>query len=136
MSATLIKIKNAFEPWNGREVIKLKAGLTLAEVKNIYADLPCEMVVQLNGLSADDDTEIQDLDFITIHPVVGKGGGKNILAMVAMVALTVAAGAVGGAFANSAGVWTTTSYIAASATMFLGSMLINRFLAVGRSGPP
>lgn len=129
MSATLIKIKNAFEPWNGREVIKLKAGLTLAEVKSIYADLPCEMVVQLNGLSADDDTEIQDLDFVTIHPVVGKGGGKNILAMVAMVALTVAAGAVGGAFANSAGVWTTTSYIAASATMFLGSMLINRFLA-------
>ena len=129
MSATLIKVKNAFEPWNGREVIKLKAGLTLAEVKNIYADLPCEIVVQLNGLSADDDTEIQDLDFITIHPVVGKGGGKNILAMVAMVALTVAAGAVGGAFANSAGIWTTTSYIAASATMFLGSMLINRFLA-------
>lgn len=126
--ATLIKIKNAFEPWNGREVIMLKPGMTVADVRAQYANLPCEMDLLVNSLPASDHTVIQELDFVSISPVIaGGGGGKNILATIAMVAISVASGLAGAAFATEAGAWTVGSYIASAAVMIVGSTLIQRF---------
>lgn len=108
-------------------------GDTVKEVLRTYAVPGMEMLAVINGDKAAEDTVLQDNDFIVISPVIGKGG-KNILGLVAAIALSVVAMGVGnvlapkfGSFFGGGAAWGTTSYIAAAAVMFIGSSLIGRF---------
>lgn len=71
--------------------------------------------------------------FIVIMPKVAKGG-KSILGLVAVIALSVVAMGVGnviagGSFFAGGAAWTATSYLGAAAVMFLGNSLVSRFFA-------
>lgn len=73
--------------------------------------------------------------FIVVMPKVAKGGGKSILGIVAVVALSVISFGVGG-LASGAGMWGAGmgawifgGYLAAAAVMFLGGALISKFMA-------
>ena len=127
---TLVVIKNPFEPWYGREIIKLEPGQTALEIMKEHSPAPADMVMTFNGLNVVEETKTKEGDMVVIYPRVAKGGGgKQILAIVASIALTIAAGAAGAAFAAESGAWTVASYVASAAVMFIGSTLINRFLA-------
>ena len=127
--AKLIKIANPFEPWNGREIRKIEDGTTVQKAIEGLFPAPVDVVVLVNGREVEEATKLKDSDVLVITPVVGKGGGGKILGMVLAIAVTIAAGAAGAAFANTVNgvtTWTTASYIAAAATMFIGSALVNR----------
>ena len=129
---TLIVVKNPFEPWNGREQKNVVAGSTAKELLQTYSLPNVETLISVNGEEVAESYVTKSGDFVVICPVVGKGG-KQILGLVAAIALSFAAGAAGGAFAKTlatgAKVWTTASYLAAAAVMFLGNTLIGRLTA-------
>lgn len=129
---TLIVVKNPFEPWNGREQKNVVAGSTAKELLQTYSLPNVETLISVNGEEVAESYVTKSGDFVVICPVVGKGG-KQILGIVAAIALSFAAGAVGGALAKTlatgAKVWTTASYLAAAAVMFLGNTLIGRLTA-------
>lgn len=129
----LILVKNVFAPQDGREIRQIEPGCTVAELLEQNAIEGVELEATVNGESVDSTTKVNDNDFVVIHPVVGKGdkGGKGILGIVAAIALTVVSfgiasggwlAGLGKAFA--AGAW--GAYAAATAVMFLGSMLMGR----------
>ena len=129
----LILVKNVFAPQDGREIRQIEPGCTVAELLEQNAIEGVELEATVNGESVDSTTTVNDNDFVVIHPVVGKGdkGGKGILGIVAAIALTVVSfgiasggwlAGLGKAFA--AGAW--GAYAAATAVMFLGSMLMGR----------
>ncbi|GBG57770.1 hypothetical protein SPFL3102_01489 [Sporomusaceae bacterium FL31] len=144
---TLVSIRNPFD-CTDREIVKLAYSsiLTLAgylRQSSIY-DEQIEFVVSVNGGLVDpldwDTTTVYPGAFIAICPVVGKGGGKNILGIIAGIALSVVTMGVGNvasgltwAGANAAGTmvgvagWTFGGFMAATATMYLGGMLISHF---------
>ena len=73
--------------------------------------------------------------FIVVMPKIAKGGGKSLLGLVAVIALSVVSFGVGG-LASGAGMWgagmsawTFGGYLAAAAVMFLGGALISKFMA-------
>ncbi|GMB00241.1 host specificity factor TipJ family phage tail protein [Pelosinus sp. IPA-1] len=91
-----------------------------------------EMVVSHNGAIVDKEQlnslTVENGDYIAACPVVGKGGGKNILRMIATVALmaytgNIAAGHGWGATLGGAGSWGAS--LAAGAISAIGGMLIN-----------
>ncbi|GMB00244.1 host specificity factor TipJ family phage tail protein [Pelosinus sp. IPA-1] len=91
-----------------------------------------EMVVSRNGAIVGNELlsslPIESGDYIAVCPVVGKGGGKNILRMIATVALmaytgNIAAGHGWGATLGGAGSWGAS--LAAGAISMVGGMLIN-----------
>ena len=129
----LILVKNVFAPQDGREIRQIEPGCTVAELLEQNAIEGVDLEATVNGESVDSTTKVNDNDFVVIHPVVGKGdkGGKGILGIVAAIALTVVSfgiasggwlAGLGKAFA--AGAW--GAYAAATAVMFLGSMLMGR----------
>lgn len=131
---TLVIVKNPFEPWNGREIKKIVPGDTVQQLLSGYQLPGLEMMASVNGYTVAPETVIQDNDIVVICPVVGKGG-KNILGLIASIALSVVAFGVGGIFSDVAnpGMWaagaahfTTMSYIAMAAVMFIGNTLIGR----------
>lgn len=131
---TLVIVKNPFEPWNGREIKKIVPGDTVQQLLAGYQLPGLEMMASVNGYTVAPETVLQDNDLVVICPVIGKGG-KNILGIIAMIALSVVSFGVGGIFSNVAnpGMWAagaahfgTMSYIAMAAVMFLGNTLIGR----------
>ena len=134
---TLVITKNPFEPWNGREIKKITAGETAGELLNYYSLQGVETLIAVNGNEVQPDYITKSGDFVVICPVIGKSGsGKQILALVASIALSVVAMGAGSALATTkvvAGVatkvWTLGSYLAAAAIMFVGNMLIGRMTA-------
>lgn len=135
---TLVIVKNPFEPWNGREIKQIVPGDTVKQLRAGYELPGLEMVVSINGSVAEPGTVIQDDDFVVICPVVGKGG-KNILGMIAMIALSVVAmgvgsGVAGAGWFSSGGIAAAKvsamaafgGYLTAASIMFIGSQLIGR----------
>ncbi len=141
----LVIVKNMFDPADGREIryIDYTDGpVTVQRILDEYGDADVDMQATVNtevvepGKAA--ETTVNDDDMIVIYPVIGGGGGggKNILGVVAAIALSVVAFGVGGlvsqvgwsAMGVTAG-WTIGGYIAAAAVMFLGSSLIGRMTA-------
>lgn len=138
--AILTTVHNPFDPINSREVKEIEVGKPIYSViDGFYCHF--DVVVSLNGIiTTDYEYIIKEDDHIGFVAVLGKGGGKNPLATIAMVALAVAAPAIGGALASSAGFAATTTLasgmvVASTAatmftmgTMIAGGMLINSLL--------
>lgn len=139
----VIFVKNPFSPARDR-VIKI------SEVQNkslnFYADEFVEQMpnneawIQIDGRKVEAVYEeaaklpVRPDSMIIIMPKVAKGG-KSILGLVAVIALSVVAMGVGGYMATGtwgsfagASAWTAAAnYMAAAAIMFLGSSLVSRF---------
>lgn len=126
---TLVVIKNPFEPWHGRQVKRIIPGDCIADLMLQYGIPGVELQATINGECAGQADIANDGDFVVLYPEVHKGG-KNILAMVAMVALSVAAGNIAGAGWKIGGMTikagTLGAYMAATAVMFIGNTLIGR----------
>lgn len=139
--ATLTTVHNPFDPIGSREVKEIESG------KPIYASVAgfhCyfDVVVSVNGhITHDYEYVIQPEDHVGFLAVPGKGGGKNPLATIAMVALAIAAPGIGtavamhGAFAlGSMGIGLSAFGasmmigIATAGVMMAGGMLINSLL--------
>lgn len=132
---TLVLVKNPFNPQDGRKVIQIEPGGTLADLLEQHRIEGVELCATVNGFSVDEGTEIRDGDFVVIYPAVEKGGksGKSILGIVAAIALSVVSFGIasGGWLAGlgtafKAGMW--GAYAAAAAVMFVGSSLMGRFM--------
>jgi len=132
--ATIVKIKNVFEPANiaNRDTIKVKEGSCLA----LY--MHGDYVATMNSKQLTSDYIIQKNDNIIITPVLhgGSGSGKQILSVVAIIALTAVAGPAGTAAGLSAGVASGsaiigygTMYAVQAAILIGGGMLVNSMLA-------
>lgn len=137
----IVFIKNPFSPAKDR-VIKLSE----AENKPLsyYADdfikqLPdSEAWIEIDGRRIEATYEeakhelVKPNSFVMVMPKIRKGGGKSILGLVAVIALSVVTMGVGniiagGSFFAGGAVWGLTSYIGAAAVMFLGNSLVSRF---------
>lgn len=132
---TVVFVKNPFEPQFNREVYRLeyKKGKTIHEyVKECAATLKLpDMTISRNSYTINGDFLVRDGDFIVFAPVVGKGGGKNPLLIIATVALSVVSMGVGGmvaggSLATATGWAAIGGYMAAAAVMFIGGTLIQR----------
>lgn len=138
----VIFVKNPFSPARDR-VIKLSEAAD--RPLNFYTEeftkqLPNqEAWIQIDGRKV--DAVVEDISklpvkrdsVIVVMPRVAKGG-KSILGLIAVIALSVVAMGVGnviagGAFFGGTAAWTAASYIGAAAVMFLGNSLVSRFFA-------
>lgn len=138
----VIFVKNPFSPARDR-VIKLSEAAD--RPLNFYTEeftkqLPNqEAWIQIDGRKVDAVVEnisklpVKHDSVIVVMPKVAKGG-KSILGLIAVIALSVVAMGVGnviagGAFFGGTAAWTAASYIGAAAVMFLGNSLVSRFFA-------
>jgi hypothetical protein len=135
-------IRNPFDPFNSREIKEFPIGLTIQEC--IDAMVPVrdgyEYVVSLNGSLLD-----PSIDFLITKPIgslaicavpQGQGGGKDVLRIVAMIAILVIAVVTenyelipalkGMGFAAETIQVMSTMYVAA--VMIAGSLLVNALL--------
>lgn len=138
----VIFVKNPFSPARDR-VIKLSEAAN--RPLNFYTDdfvsqLPNqEAWIQIDGRKVSAVYEetaklpVKADSVIVVMPKVAKGG-KSILGLVAVIALSVVAMGVGnilaptvGSFFGGGAAWGVASYIGAAAVMFLGSSLVSRF---------
>lgn len=139
----LVIVKNPFQPWQDRIVKDIPYGLTAGSIAKLEDFDGVEINCAVNGhtIEAIDDYVIPDNHVVVMSPVVAKSG-KSILGIVAMIGLTVAAGALsGGAFSGwgaafAKGAW--GAYALAAGVMAVGSLLINKYLTpkpdMGMSG--
>lgn len=128
--ATLTVINNPFNPTD-KTVSKIDGGLAIFHYLNLQAE-DIEYVVSLNGKITEDYTYIlKQNDFLAVVPIpAGGSGGKNPLALVAMLALTVVtAGAAGVAMAGAFGITSTVGVAVFTAGVRIaGGLLINALL--------
>lgn len=141
----IIFVKNPFSPSRER-VVKLSEATNMPlsfYVDEFRNELPNgEAYIEIDGRKVpaeylDTRNELVRPDsFIVVMPKVAKGGGgKGILGIIAVVALSVVSFGVGGLASGAGmwgagiGAWTFGGYLAAAAVMFLGGSLISRFMA-------
>ena len=138
----VVFVKNPFSPARDR-VIKISEAKD--KPLSYYADefvqqLPNqEAWIQIDGRKVEATYEeggrelVKADSIIVIMPKVQKGG-KGILGIVAVIALSVVSMGVGniiagGSFFAGGAAWTAMSYFGAAAVMFLGNSLVSRFFA-------
>lgn len=131
--ASIVKIKNIFEPItdSNRLTITPRPGTNLA----LY--MHGDYIAVMNNKRLPVDYVIKSGDLITITPVLrGGGGGKQVLSIVAMVALITFAPymAAFGTLMLSGGV--TMLAVINGAVLIGGSMLINSLLAPDTPAAP
>jgi len=122
----LVTVRNPFRPAE-REITPLPV-----EGRAVASYLPSDLAVVagLNGriLNADEiaTTIPRAGDFLAICPVIGKGGGggKNPLATIAAIALTVVTFGGGGLLAGGLFAGGATSWLMAGALLYLGGSLM------------
>lgn len=132
--ATLTTILNPFDPINCREIKEIEVGKPIyAVVAGFYVFN--DVVVSLNGhITTDYEYIIQPEDHIGFVAVLGKGGGKNPLAMIAMIALSIAVPIAAPAMLGAMGMVSGTvafglaSGALSAGMMIAGGMLINTLL--------
>src|SRR5574344_3124794 len=92
----LVTVKNPFNPRADRviETINIDEGITVEQLSKDRAIPNTELKVTVNGAVREGHELIHKDDFVVISPVVAKGG-KQIFAMVAMIALAVVAPQIG-----------------------------------------
>lgn len=140
----VIFVKNPFSPSRDR-VVKLSEATN--KPLSFYIDefvnqLPKnEAYIEIDGRKVpaeylDTRNEIvKPNSFIVVMPKIAKGGGKSLLGLVAVIALSVVSFGVGGLASGAGmwgagmGAWTFGGYLAAAAVMFLGGSLISKFMA-------
>lgn len=135
---TLIKIKNFAQPYKDREVQEVET-LDLEKVRKDYEkENNCKALVTIDTKVVSDNYKWKPTDkMLIISPLVAGGGngGKNILGIIAMVALTAVAMGVGGMVAAhgfwgaAVSTWSTWSYVLAGTIMMLGGQLISNAFA-------
>ena len=132
----LVTVKNPFNPRSDRviETINIDKGITVEQLSKERAIPNTEIKIVVNGAVREGHELIQKNDFVVISPVVAKGG-KQIFAMVAMIALAVVApqiGAMGASMLSGTALTVATMGLAgsliAASVMFLGAYLISRFV--------
>src|SRR5574344_1946517 len=132
----LVTVKNPFNPRADRviETINIDEGITVEQLSKDRAIPNTELKVTVNGAVRECHELIHKDDFVVISPVVAKGG-KQIFAMVAMIALAVVApqiGAMGASMLAGHALTVATMGLAgsliAASVMFLGAYLISRFV--------
>lgn len=136
-TVVLNHIKNPFDPLASKETKTDIHGQALSTYLPAF-NLGVEYLVKVNNnvLPIDYDYEsyiVKQNDIITFTPVTSGGGGggaKDVVRLVALVALTVAAPYMGGFLAT--GVWATSSTLLAAVytagVVMAGSLLINALL--------
>lgn len=145
-TVVLNRIDNPFDPI-GSKVTKTDIhGSPLSKYLDGYC-LGANLMVSINGKIYDgpyEDYIVKANDVISYTPILeggGGGGGKQILSMVAMIALTIVAPMAGLAALNYVGAGVALSYGAAMgiyygtmmAVMIAGSLLISAVLGPGSS---
>lgn len=128
--ATLTTILNPFNP--NEKIVKTLENCFIWECLAPYSE-DIEFVVSLNGeITENYEYRLKENDFLAVVPIPagGGGGGKNIIKLVAMVALSIAAPHLGYALSSSIGfgLSQTAYYIATGAIMIGGGLLINALL--------
>lgn len=136
--AKLTTVQNIYDRKQD-ETINIDGGLAIFHYLSDI-DEECEIVVSLNGRVIEDYNYILKQDdhiAVAILPKGGGGGGKQVLSIVAMVALTVVSAGVGssvagalGGYANASAAFTAGAYgagiaaVASSAAIVVGGMLV------------
>lgn len=120
-------VKNPFNPAQGREIKPMGHGITVEQLIREYQPQG-EIVLKatVNAKSVDDKYVIQDGDFVVLYPYIGKGHGKRLFSIVAMIGLSLAAGWAGGLVAKLGGT-AFLSNLASAAVMFIGGAIISHF---------
>ena len=140
----VVFVKNPFSPSRER-VVKLSEATNKPlsfYIDEFTSQLPKnEAYIEIDGRKVpaeyiDTCNEIvKPNSFIVVMPKVAKGGGKSLLGLVAVIALSVVSFGVGGLASGAGmwgagmGAWTFGGYLAAAAVMFLGGALISKFMA-------
>lgn len=145
------RIDNPFDPLGSKVTKTDLHGSTLDKYLDGYC-LGANLLVSINGKLVEvpfEEYTVQPNDVITYTPIIegGGGGGKQIMSMVAMIALTIVApmagayfaggsGAVFGAttLASLSGMAFATGLMYTAGIMIAGSLLINAVLGPGTSG--
>ena len=120
-------VKNPFNPAQGREIKPMGHGITVEQLIREYQPHG-EIVLKatVNAKSVDDKYVIQDGDFVVLYPYIGKGHGKRLFSIVAMIGLSLAAGWAGGLVTKLGGT-AFLSNLASAAVMFIGGAIISHF---------
>lgn len=120
-------VKNPFNPAQGREIKPMGHGITVEQLIREYQPQG-EIVLKatVNAKSVDDKYVIQDGDFVVLYPYIGKGHGKRLFSIVAMIGLSLAAGWAGGLVTKLGGT-AFLSNLASAAVMFIGGAIISHF---------
>ena len=137
------RIDNPFDPIGSKVTKTDLHGLTLDKYLDGYC-LGADLLVSLNGsiVKNYEDIVVKPNDVITYTPILKGGGGggtKQILALVAMIALTIVApGAGTAAGAAMFGAGTTAAlvagYVVTGAILIAGSLIINSVIGTGSNG--
>jgi len=139
---TVVEIRNPFDH-SDRTIRKIEykpEKMLNAYVQDVAGENEKDVVVSVNGHIVDRDkwpeTYLVKGSYMAISPMIGKeGGGKNTLALIAGIALSVVSMGVGsmvsdGAFMGSTalamGSWSFAGYLAALAVMYVGGMIISK----------
>lgn len=134
--AKLVTYLNPLDPL-ARETKEVEATTVYELIEKMDYDRTIyDIAIQKNQHIIEGDTTIEDGDIIGIVlvPQGGGGGGKNILATVAMIAVMVAAPALAPALLSGIGQFAVISYgatslaLATSAIALAGGMLVNALL--------
>lgn len=128
----LIRVLNPFDPRDQeRSVVTWHDGMTLADLMPV--GLSSEYVVSLNGqvLEAHDwaITYVSPGDAVVHCPEVQGGSGRQILAIVAMLAVSIVAPWAAGAMAGSMGLGAVGTAMLTAGLTFAGSMLVHSIFA-------
>lgn len=130
MSARLTVVRNPIVPDKNRYVGEFPFK-TIGEAR-AWLDGQ-EVNITVDNWLVTDDYEPKTGEMVLIMPVVGKGGGKSVFGVIAMVALAVVSHGIAAsdlwaasAFGVSAATGATIAYGLAAATLFIGGTLISR----------
>lgn len=125
-SIVIVRLHNPLDPSDhSRETMEW---LQEKPLSSLIPAVQVEHVWSINGVIAQPDAIVYPGDVIVCCPVLhGGGGGKDILRVIAAIAITVAAIATGQFYAV-AGAWGWASYAAAAAVSIGGSYLVNSML--------
>ncbi len=132
-------VKNPFDPFSSREIIEFPQGVTVSEILTaIGSDADPLPVISINGQVLSENADLSAIRptgavVICTPPEGGGGGGKNILRVVAMLAVIVTAQvwAMPVAVGLSAAIGVTgplAMSLASGLIMGAGSLLVNALI--------
>jgi predicted phage tail protein len=106
-------------------------GMTIRQLSEEFQpEGEIELKATVNAHSVEDDYVVKKGDFVVLYPYIGKGHGKRLFSMVAMIGLAIASHGIG-AWAHglweTGATWGAAANFAAAATMFIGGALISHF---------
>jgi len=137
------RIDNPFDPIGSKVTKTDLHGLTLDKYLDGYC-LGADIMVSVNNKIVENPQEylVKPNDVISYTPLVqgggGGGGGKQILALVATIALTVVAGPAGTALGSAMFTGATAAMVAGwaftAAILVAGSLIISSVLAPSQGG--